>query len=85
MGASFERFLDKSKDYSVQLQFRENGEVMAGIYILRNDMHSGGAISLLNFVIIVFYLSIFFSLNAPSLLYSVMAIIFRANHPKINF
>lgn len=41
MAASFERFLQWSRDYSVQLQVRENGEIAAGIYILKNDMQAG--------------------------------------------
>ena len=39
MGVSFERFLSQSQ-HSIHLQFRENGEVHSGIYILKNDMNS---------------------------------------------
>lgn len=40
MAASFDRFLSRNNDYSIQLQFRENGEIAASIYILKNDMYS---------------------------------------------
>jgi len=40
MASSFDRFLAQSKKFSVQLIFRENGEIPSGVYIIHNDAYS---------------------------------------------
>jgi len=40
MAVPFDRYLERSADYSVQLQYRENGEITAGAFIFKNDIYS---------------------------------------------